>query len=162
MSTATDQRDYAMRETAKHIRRVQELIERVTGALTRRGIRHDESKWGEEEWPYFAESTSKLRDTTYGTPEYRALLDQIRPAVDHHQQHNSHHPEFFAEGVADMSLLDLMEMLADWKAATERHADGDLMRSIEVNRERFDMPDFLVRCLRNTVEEMGWDQRGDQ
>ena len=28
-------------------------------------------------------------------------------------------------------------MLADWKAATERHADGDLLRSLRLNTERF-------------------------
>jgi hypothetical protein len=36
-----------------------------------------------------------------------------------------------------MDLVQVIEMLADWKAATLRHADGDLARSIEQNAERF-------------------------
>ena len=44
-------------------------------------------------------------------------------------------------GVNDMTLVDLVEMLADWKAATERHDDGDLAKSLEIQRERFGLSD---------------------
>jgi hypothetical protein len=146
----------AMRETGKHIRRVQTLMAEATANLTKRSIVHDESKWGPEEWPHFAEATARLRGITYGSPEYKASLDSIRPAIDHHQQNNTHHPEFWDNGVKDMTLLDLIEMLADWKAAGERHADGSLTRSIEVNAERFKMPAAIVAQLKNTAWELGW------
>jgi hypothetical protein len=55
-----------------------------------------------------------------------------------------------------MSLLDVIEMLADWKAATERHADGDLDRSITHNPERFGYGDEIERLLRSTAIELGW------
>jgi hypothetical protein len=55
-----------------------------------------------------------------------------------------------------MTLVDLIEMLADWKAATERHDDGDLAKSLEVQRERFRLSDQLVAILRNTAEQFGW------
>jgi hypothetical protein len=55
--------------------------------------------------------------------------------LKHHYSHNRHHPEFFGEdGVDGMTLVDLIEMLADWKAATERHDDGDLAKSLEIHR----------------------------
>ena len=38
-----------------------------------------------------------------------------------------------------MSLLDLMEMLADWRAATERNKNGDIKKSIEINTYRFNI-----------------------
>jgi hypothetical protein len=56
-----------------------------------------------------------------------------------------------------MSLLDILEMLCDWKAATERMKDGgDLKSSIVINRERFGMDELLTCILMNTAKEMGW------
>jgi hypothetical protein len=49
-------------------------------------------------------------------------------------------------------------MLVDWKAASERHATGDIWTSIEHNRERFGLSDQLVAILRNTAREMGWEE----
>jgi hypothetical protein len=149
-------RDEAMRETAKHIRRVQQLLGGVSANLWSRATVHDESKFSEEEWPYFAVATSRLRGITYGSPEYKASLDSIRPGIEHHQKNNGHHPEYHENGVLDMSLLDLIEMLADWKAAGERHADGSLERSLLVNAERFNMPPTIVKMLRTTAIELGW------
>jgi hypothetical protein len=55
-----------------------------------------------------------------------------------------------------MTLVDVIEMLADWKAATERHEDGDLAKSLEIQRERFGLSDQLVAILRNTAEQFRW------
>lgn len=56
--------------------------------------------------------------------------------------------------VLGMSLLDLLEMLIDWKAASERHKTGDIRRSIELNQVRFGYSDELKRILLNTVNEL--------
>lgn len=42
-------------------------------------------------------------------------------------------------------------MFIDWKAATERHADGDIIKSIEINKNRFKISDQLIKILLNTV-----------
>jgi hypothetical protein len=55
-----------------------------------------------------------------------------------------------------MTLVDLIEMLADWKAATERHDDGDLARSLDIQRDRFGLSDQLADILRNTAHHFGW------
>jgi hypothetical protein len=55
-----------------------------------------------------------------------------------------------------MSLLDLIEMLADWKAAGERYKDGSITQSLAHNRERFEMSDQLFAIFENTVRELGW------
>lgn len=57
-------------------------------------------------------------------------------------------------GIRGMSLLDLVEMLCDWKAATMRHLDGDIGRSIEINQKRFGYTDEMKAILQNTVREM--------
>lgn len=61
-----------------------------------------------------------------------------------------------ASGINGMTLLDLVEMFCDWKAATERHADGNIERSIKINRERFGLSDQLVAILENTRRALKW------
>jgi hypothetical protein len=58
------------------------------------------------------------------------------------------------KGLHGMSLLDILEMLCDWKAATLRHNDGDIRRSIEINQKRFGYSDELKQILLNTLDEI--------
>jgi len=58
--------------------------------------------------------------------------------------------------IGGMSLFDLLEMLVDWKAATERHNDGNLANSIEQNQKRFGYSDETKGFLTNTAREMGF------
>lgn len=143
-------------DTNQHILRVRELLYIVDGKLEERGYRHDRSKLDPEEKEVFDRVTPRLRGLTYGTPEYRESLTDLGPALAHHYAHNSHHPEHYTNGVAGMSLLDLVEMLCDWKAAGERHADGSMERSLLVNRERFRIEPQLQSILENTARELGW------
>ena len=53
-----------------------------------------------------------------------------------------------------MDLLDIIEMLCDWWAATERHADGDIISSIHKNTGRFSLSPQLAKILENTVRNM--------
>jgi hypothetical protein len=53
-----------------------------------------------------------------------------------------------------MTLLDLIEMLVDWKAASERHNTGNINKSIEVNGERFQMSPQLIKIFENTAKEL--------
>lgn len=55
-----------------------------------------------------------------------------------------------------MSLLDIMEMLADHKAASERTKQGSIEKSLDTNRVRFGYSDQLYNIFRNTVRELGW------
>jgi hypothetical protein len=55
-----------------------------------------------------------------------------------------------------MSLLDIIEMLADWKAAGERTKGGNLQTSIEFNIKRFGIGEQLAAILMNTAKELGW------
>jgi hypothetical protein len=58
-----------------------------------------------------------------------------------------------------MTLVDLVEMFCDWCAATERHADGDIQKSITLNKERFQFGDVLESIFRNTAREFGMGKR---
>lgn len=143
----------AANQTIDHMNRVNSLCDQMANMLQQRGDCHDNSKMEGPEWPLFRENTILLRDITYGTDEYKEALKKIKPALDHHYSHNSHHPEFYEDGLNDMCLLDLMEMLCDWKAATERHADGDLMKSLEINSKRFNISPQLTKIFDNTIKK---------
>ena len=148
-----DEINYCLAETHKHVRKVQHNLNKFVSDLIHRGENHDNSKFEEPELSIFAENTSKLGQTVYGSPEYKQLLVEVKPAIDHHYSKNRHHPEHWPNGVEDMTLVDLIEMLSDWKAATERNKDGNIRKSIEINSGKYNMSPQLRTIFENTVRE---------
>jgi len=142
--------------TLRHSRRVGELLLQLIVGLQTRVTTHDLSKLDYPEKPVFDEYGPKLKTSTYDSPEYRAYLREMKVATDHHYANNRHHPEHFPDGVAGMTLVDVCEMLADWKAASERHDDGGLATSLEIQKDRFGLSDQLYSVLANTAREAGW------
>lgn len=151
MSELTVEEKAMTSETRKHIHRVGTLLHRVASELMRRADQHDLSKLSPPEVSILAEHTPKLAGLTYGSDEYYEVQKAMRPAIEHHYRNNPHHPEFHQNGIDDMTLIDLVEMICDWKAATERHRDGDIQRSLDLNKDRFKMSDQLVIILRHTA-----------
>ena len=141
-------------ETIEHIRKVQQYLNRAIANLMERARIHDASKLVEPEASIFAEKTARLKGLDYGSDEYKQCLAEMKPALDHHYSFNRHHPEHWAGGIKDMTLLDLIEMFCDWKAATERHATGDLSKSIELNKKRFGYSDDLEAIFHRTRLEL--------
>jgi hypothetical protein len=142
-------------DTLKHIAEVQGFISVAISNLLARSACHDASKLESPEREVFDEMTPKLATSTYGSDQYKSFLAAMKPALDHHYAANDHHPEHFPDGIKGMSLLSLTEMLCDWKAATLRHNDGDIRRSIEINQKRFGYSDELKQILLNTLAEIG-------
>lgn len=139
-------------ETYKHIQIVQRFLTLIIVDLLKRKENHDQSKLVSPEVEIFDEYTEKLKNSTYGSTEYNQFLKDMKPALDHHYAYNNHHPEFFANGIRGMSLLDLIEMIADWQAAVLRHNDGDIKKSIEINQKRFGYSDELKQIFLNTIK----------
>jgi hypothetical protein len=141
-------------ETLKHIQSVRSFLYLMIEELDNRARNHDQSKLESPEAEIFGEYTPELAKTKYGSPEYAALLEKVKPATDNHYAKNRHHPQHWPNGVNDMTLLDLVEMLADWKAATARNKDGNIRTSIDINQKRFEMSPQLAQIFHNTVREM--------
>lgn len=168
-------------KTLEHIEIVRKQIQKICEELYYRGRVHDSSKLERPEREIFDEYTPKLRDTTYGSEEYKHFLSEMKPALDHHYAVNRHHPEHFKKWVCNgcfeeftkepdrchvcgysqfqeevdisrMNLVDIVEMFCDWKAATLRHTDGDLQNSITINQKRFHICNMLTSIFRNSVE----------
>jgi hypothetical protein len=141
-------------QTMRHIERVRNLLNAAAIQLLKRGEAHDQSKLSSPEVEAFTEHTPKLAAATYDSPDYHKMKRLMKPALDHHYAKNAHHPEHWKNGVDDMSLFDLLEMFIDWKASSERHNDGNILRSIELNADRFRMSPQLIRIFENTAKTM--------
>lgn len=179
-------------KTIEHIQSVGDKMTAVRRQIRYREVGHDGSKLREPELSVFEEFTAKLKNSTYGSEEYNQFLKDMKPALDHHYQNNRHHPEHFKNyncngchtdykkehpdrcpvcgfsqfqeesDISQMNLIDVLEMFCDWLAATERHADGDIFRSIELNTERFGMSEQLADIFRNTAIDIFWKEMKDE
>jgi len=132
---------------------VRNHLNTVIRALLLRGEMHDQSKLQPPEVEGFDKATEQLRGLEYGSDEYKAQLAKtdFKPALDHHYAHNRHHPEHFKNGINDMNLIDLVELLCDWKSSSMRHDTGNIRKSIEINMKRFDIAPQLAEILQNTA-----------
>lgn len=145
-------------DTLKHIRRVKTLLEGASAELLKRGKNHDNSKLYSPEKELFDEFTPKLASSTYGSPEYFQFLKDLKPALDNHYSENSHHPEHYENGINGFDLFDLIEMFFDWRAASERHDNGNIYESIKINTKRFELSDQLSQILVNTAKNLGYEK----
>lgn len=139
-------------ETIEHIEKVRKYIKVCADKIMTRGIEHDKSKLDSPEVEYFAEMNDTLKNLTYGSEEYYENLKKMTPALEHHYSRNSHHPEHYANGVKDMTLIDIIEMLCDWKASSLRQNDGNLLKNIDLNTQRFKIDKQLKQILINTAK----------
>lgn len=142
-------------ETRNHIDNVRRYIKIFAIELLKRGEQHDQSKLGDVEASIFAVYTDRLKDITYGSEEYNKCRIEMKTALDHHYAKNRHHPEFYKNGINDMSLVDIVEMFCDWFASSQRHTDGNILKSIEYNKDRFGMNEQLSSILENTSDLFG-------
>lgn len=144
--------------TREHIDKVRYFIRLITDELTSRGMNHDASKLTSPEIEIFAKNTKKLARLKFQnengelSDEYKASLAAIQEATAHHYAVNRHHPEHYPNGVNGMDLVDIVEMLCDWKAASLRQHDGNLLKSIEANAKRFNISKQLLEILLNTAK----------
>jgi hypothetical protein len=138
-------------ETYLHIEIVMKLLASAQIELMRRQFTHDRTKLAPPEVDIFTQFTPKLKSSTYGSEEYKQMLKEMKPALNHHYENQRHHPEFFSDGIEGMNLFDLLEMICDWSAAVLRHNDGDINKSLEINKERFNISPQLFQVLKNTV-----------
>jgi hypothetical protein len=138
-------------DTLKHIDTVYNYLLFFTKIIMSKARKHDKSKLEEPEKSIFDEFTPKLKNSTYGSDEYKSYLSDMQEALDHHYSNNPHHPERFKNGIEDMTLMDIVEMFFDWMAAVKRHDNGDINKSIEINKNRFGYGSIIESILKNTA-----------
>ena len=142
--------------TLEHKQQVLKYMNIVIQELIQRAAVHDNSKLQSPEVEYLNEAAEKypLDKIHYGTPEYAESKAFLKPALDHHYSVNRHHPEHFLNGVRDMNLIDLVEMICDWKASTLRQPGGNILKSIHSNAapDKFNYSQELSGIFVNTAD----------
>lgn len=142
-----------VKDLVQHKKWVAEYMQMVANDLFRRAAVHDNSKFDPEEFDVYEKAFPDLQKYAYGTPEQQAVYEQIRPALNHHFQANYHHPEHYENGINGMSLLDVIEMVCDWMAASKRSQTG-IDRGLEINKERYGISDQLFEIIVETVSDL--------
>jgi hypothetical protein len=143
--------DY-VKDLVDHKVRVAAYMQSIANDLFRRAMIHDNSKFSEEEYHLYEAACPELQKHAYGSPEYKEAVKQLGPAWEHHCKVNDHHPEFHREdGVSAMTLVQLIEMLCDWLAASER-SQTNFEAGLKMNKERFHIDDQLFEIIVNTVK----------
>ena len=141
-------------DTLAHIGRVKQLGKQFVDEFIDQVRNHDNSKLSPEEKDLFDEYTPKLKHVEYNSHEYKQFLVDLKPALDNHYAKNRHHPEHHQDGIYNMDLFDIVEMLIDWKASGERNKDGNIFKSINIQWDRFGISEQLVSILHNTAKRM--------
>ncbi len=140
-------------DTAAHRAKVMVLMLKLTNILISTSYKHDLSKDEEPEVSEYPKHISALKSVEYQSPEYRAITNgPMHDIIQVHYSKNRHHPQHFPNGVAGMNLIDVMEMLCDWVAASSRNPNGSPENSLMLNVERFNITPELESILRNTLE----------
>ena len=109
----------ALRTVMRHCLNLKQALGKVISNLQDRSDSHDYSKLEDDEFDAVIHY-QKLDGLEYGSEEYKEKMNEIRPFTakgwDLHIKRNSHHPEHH-NNIDDMGLLDIIEMVCDWKAA---------------------------------------------
>jgi hypothetical protein len=151
---SNEQLKLELEATQKHRAEVNNILHCVSNQLRSRGREHDKSKLSNKELPYFAEA-QELKTLKYGSKKYFDSLAKLKPALDHHYKNNRHHPEHHENGINDMTIVDVIEMLCDWLAATLRHDDDhNIFKSINFNRTRFKIKKDMSQIMWNTAVDV--------
>lgn len=136
-----------LRSFLRHRAYVALALRRVRFDLEVRADSHDLSKLLDDEFEGYCRINAGVRaGAAFGTPAYRELMDRERATIDAHFKRNRHHPErpkllgeaaeterglpddftyWLAHQQAEMTFLDVIEMVCDWWAAWRGYGEAD-------------------------------------
>lgn len=133
-------------EIAKH-------MAKFSGELLYRSSIHDLSKFSDDEFDVNAANVQDFGKFPFNSPQELELRERLAPAQKLHKKRNRHHPEHFEDGVDGMNLIDVLEMLVDWKASSSRYPGDSMRKSLNVCVERYNFSPQLVKILENTCKD---------
>ena len=137
----------------QHIKIMRELVSDIVVDILTRGMDHDKSKLESPEFEILIKYPTN-KTTPFASRAYSVRLEELHIALKHHYENNPHHPEHFEKGILDMTLVDLILMLLDWKSSSLLQTDGDILISIEKLQTRFNYSDELKQIFINTAKQL--------
>jgi hypothetical protein len=134
-----------------HIHHVSLFIMRIIEEFHVRMFNHDLSKLSRPELKTFTEFSNQLAELEEGTLAYKRMLKKMNEALEVHYANNRHHPEHWPNGIDDMSLIDVIEMICDWKAVSLQ-GEMTMEQFLEDARKRFKLQPQTYNLLANTID----------
>lgn len=97
----------------------------------------------------------ELKKLGYTKARESGVLACINDKASHHM--NLHFDGYLLKdyqrsSLSNMNIIDLVEMLCDWKAASLRQHNGNILKSIEQNAERFGYGKEISSVFINTID----------
>ena len=135
-----------------HISGVRRRVTLVCTALMNHAIIHDNSKYSEQELNAHISMADEMDGIKYGTDTYYAIKQKYESLSAEHFANNRHHPEHHPNGIDDMNLVDVIEMLCDWLTGSE-NTGTPVERSLEINEKRYHVSPQLMKLLKNTIRD---------
>jgi hypothetical protein len=141
----------------EHKVRLLKYMTRFIINLTERAVIHDDSKFTQVELEGYTKAMESFANNKFGSEGYEKIKHDIKETTEHHYANNRHHPEHFENGINGMDLLDVLEMVADWKSASENKLNGsnNMMNSIGVLSEKYGISPQLTQIIINTANNCG-------
>lgn len=133
---------------------VRKYLRKLASALENRATIHDLSKFSQDEFGGFVDIQRIARTTKYNSEQYRESIDT--DPVKLHFSRNPHHPEHYSNGIDDMSLLDIIEMVIDWQSAAETYGQSSFEESLPEQVKRFKLrPEhlYLIKLIAEELKE---------
>lgn len=139
-------------DTSAHKAVINRVGELLVEELNREIMQHDLSKYDEPEKSCYDKYIPMLREAKYGSKEYYEIREKMqKEGLDHHYQVNRHHPEHFKNGIADMTIVDLVMYFIDTYSASTK-SDTPYSEGVKINADKHKLPNELVQIFINTVD----------
>ena len=139
-----------------HKQSVKVGIQRIIDELADRAEKHDDDKFETEVFDSFYNALDKFINTKFGERNWELAMDEIGDSLFKHYSASPHHAQHYENGINGTNLLDLIEMMVDWKSASNSYGDSSFEESLRVQKKRFGIDDQLYGILTNTAIKLGY------
>jgi hypothetical protein len=140
-------------DTLEHQQKVRAIMGRVETMIGARLSEHDASKLLPPEKEMYDVWRPILNALDIESDDYKQAIIGMENVLKHHYAVNRHHPEHFENGINGMTLIDLIEMICDWIAASKRKDPSGRVNMLWAC-DRFGIGDQLSSIIQNTLKEI--------
>lgn len=164
-----------LRRTVSHIHRVQENALRLCIVwdkeleLSREDIqqfmhnvmKHDQSKFSQEQFEAYIELTKYYDERRNGNPTYQypeGVAEKVEAAIIHHYNNENHHPEIANGGTLKWGKLNVLETVCDLQAMAQEFGEGTCRKYYEEVWKKKQAKHFYDDY--NWVEVTTWMNKG--
>lgn len=148
-----------------HKTHVSLLMEIMSRDIRRKGRLHDVSKLSGIEasmGEMFQEDYNKINVAIPLMPDIEKYNNEMAPAFVEHFKNNDHHVEHFKNGLSDMNILQLTELLCDSLAhmIEKGYAKYECLEKIEFQLKSCNASDDLISIAKNTIDYLYEENHG--